>query len=178
MLQTPSRSAVSVNAQSHSTGRLMPELRRLQPRAPLAILQAPDRPVLPLERPRRKRALIQMQARMLATFETLERDQQGYATINGLLAVITSMRNLPGRKTIIFFSEGIALPPSVQVKFPSVINAANRAGVSIYPIDAAGLRADSPNAEATREINALARAEDGTGTSWPRRQLGTSHARS
>ncbi len=93
---------------------------------------------------------------MLATFELLERDQQGYATINGLLAVITSMRNLPGRKTIIFFSEGIALPPSVQVKFPSVINAANRAGVSIYSIDAAGLRADSPNAEATREINALA----------------------
>ena len=101
-------------------------------------------------------SLIQMQARMLATFELLERDQQGYATINGLLAVITSMRNLPGRKTIIFFSEGIALPPSVQVKFPSVINAANRAGVSIYSIDAAGLRADSPNAEATREINALA----------------------
>ena len=93
---------------------------------------------------------------MLATFELLERDQQGYATINGLLAVVTSMRNLPGRKTIIFFSEGIALPPSVQVKFPSVISAANRAGVSIYPIDAAGLRADSPNAEATREINALA----------------------
>lgn len=100
--------------------------------------------------------LIQMQARMLQTFETLERDQQGYATINALLAVINSMRNLPGRKTIIFFSEGLALPPSVQVKFGSVINAANRAQVSIYPIDAAGLRIDSPNAEATREINALA----------------------
>lgn len=101
-------------------------------------------------------ALLQMQERMLATFEMLERDQQGYATINGLLAVITSMRNLPGRKTIIFFSEGLALPPAVMVKFPSVINAANRAGVSIYSIDSAGLRIDSPNAEATREINAAA----------------------
>ena len=103
-----------------------------------------------------EQSLLQMQARMLATFETLERDQQGYATINSLLAVITSMRHLPGRKTIIFFSEGLSLPPAVQVKFPSVINAANRAGVSIYPIDAAGLRVESPNAEATREINALA----------------------
>ncbi len=103
-----------------------------------------------------EQAFIEMETRIRENFEALERDQQGFATINSLLAVITSMRNLPGRKTIIFFSEGLALPQSVQTKFPSVINAANRANVSIYAIDSAGLRIESGTAEAAREINSLA----------------------
>ena len=103
-----------------------------------------------------EQALLQMESNILQQFEALERDQQGFATINGLLAVINPMRNLPGRKTIIFFSEGLKLPTSVQAKFPSVINAANRANVSIYAIDSAGLRTESGTAEAARELNTLA----------------------
>ncbi|HEY2961495.1 MAG TPA: VWA domain-containing protein [Pyrinomonadaceae bacterium] len=99
-----------------------------------------------------------MQNQMLDHFERLERDQQGFATINSLLAVISPMQNLPGRKTIIFFSEGLKMPPAVQAKFPSVINAANRANVSIYSIDAAGLRVESGTAEAARELNSIAGA--------------------
>ena len=99
--------------------------------------------------------LVEMESNILQQFETLERDQQGFATINGLLAVINPMRNLPGRKTIIFFSEGIALPTSVQTKFPAVISAANRANVSIYTIDAAGLRTESGTAESARELNSI-----------------------
>jgi len=97
----------------------------------------------------------QMLSRMLETYEILERDQQGYATTNGLMALINSISTRPGRKAIIFFSEGLAIPPAVQAHFRSVINAANRANVSIYAIDAAGLRVESPNAETAREINAL-----------------------
>ena len=100
--------------------------------------------------------LNEMEANILRQFEELERDQQGFATVNSLLAVINPMRNLPGRKTIIFFSEGIALPPAVQTKFPSVISAANRANVSIYTIDSAGLRTESGTAEAARELNSIA----------------------
>jgi VWFA-related protein len=103
-----------------------------------------------------QQALNEMETRIIENFEALERDQQGFATINSLLAVITPMRNLPGRKTIIFFSEGLSLPESVQTKFPAVINAANRANVSIYAIDSAGLRIESGAAEAAREINSLA----------------------
>jgi VWFA-related protein len=101
---------------------------------------------------------LEMQNLMLDHYERLERDQEGFATINSLLAVISPMQNLPGRKTIIFFSEGLKLPPSVQQKFPAVINAANRANVSIYTIDAAGLRTESGTAEAARELNSLAAA--------------------
>jgi len=40
-------------------------------------------------------------------FERMEHNQQGTATIEGLLAIIDGMKNLPGRKAIVFFSEGI-----------------------------------------------------------------------
>jgi VWFA-related protein len=103
-----------------------------------------------------EQAFVQMQMQMNETFETLERNQQGYATINGLLALVNSMRAMPGRKTVIFFSEGLALPPAVVEQFKSVINAANRANVSVYAVDAAGLRIDSPSLETKREINSMA----------------------
>ncbi len=99
----------------------------------------------------------EMTRRTLETFEVLERDQQGYATSNGLLAVINSMRSLPGRKAVVFFSEGLAIPPNVVAHFRSVINQANRLNVSVYTIDSAGLRATNPNDEARAEINALGR---------------------
>ncbi|HYE73319.1 MAG TPA: VWA domain-containing protein, partial [Blastocatellia bacterium] len=103
-----------------------------------------------------EQALVRMQMNMAETFESLERNQQGYATVNSLLAVVNSMRNLPGRKTVIFFSEGLALPPPVIEQFRSVINAANRANVSVYAVDSTGLRIDSTTLETTREINAMA----------------------
>ena len=102
--------------------------------------------------------LLEMQTQMLDQYERLERDQEGFATINSLLAVIAPMQNLPGRKTIIFFSEGLKIPPAVMTKFPAVVNAANRANVSIYAVDAAGLRAESNTIEAARELNSIASA--------------------
>jgi VWFA-related protein len=98
----------------------------------------------------------QMQARTLETFEALERDQQGYSTVNGLMALVNSMRALPGRKSVIFFSEGIALPPAVIAQFRSVIDSANRANVSIYAMDAVGLRTESTTAAARENINEAA----------------------
>src|SRR5262245_9124517 len=98
-----------------------------------------------------------MQARTDETFEALQRDQQGYATTNGLMAIVNSMNRLPGRKAVLFFSEGISIPPNVQQHFRSVIHAANRANVSVYAVDAAGLRIESELQAARDEINARSR---------------------
>ncbi|PYP99118.1 MAG: hypothetical protein DMF82_25800, partial [Acidobacteria bacterium] len=81
-----------------------------------------------------------------------ERDQQGYASTNGLLAVVNGLKSLPGRKTVVFFSEGLAIPPNVQAQFRSVIANANRANVSVYAMDAGGLRAESMNEETRKEM--------------------------
>jgi hypothetical protein len=61
---------------------------------------------------------------------------------------------LPGRKSVVLFSEGVAIPPAVHRLFLGVIDAANRANVSIYTMDAAGLRATSTQAEIRDEVNA------------------------
>jgi VWFA-related protein len=105
--------------------------------------------------------LAQMASNMIRDFHGMERDQQGYATTNGLFAIINSFRTLPGRKSLVLFSEGLALPPAVLRLFRGVIDAANRANVSIYTMDAAGLRAESTQAEIRDQINKTAGAGAG-----------------
>lgn len=95
-----------------------------------------------------------VEGRMLELFDTLEREQQGYSTTNALLSVVASLQDLPGRKTIVFFSEGLAVPPAAQAAFRSVVDTANRSNVTIYSVDASGLRAESTMAEARRELTA------------------------
>jgi VWFA-related protein len=100
--------------------------------------------------------LAQIESRMIAEFDVLERDQQGYSTTNGLFSIVNTLRTLPGRKSIVLFSEGIAIPPAVQRLFIGVIDAANRANVSIYTMDAAGLRAESEQAKIGVQVNEAA----------------------
>jgi VWFA-related protein len=97
-------------------------------------------------------AVSRIQLGMLRQFEVLERDQQGYASTNGLLSVVSGLKSLPGRKTVVFFSEGLSIPPNVQAQFRSVIHTANRSNVSVYAMDAAGLRTDSMSAETRKEM--------------------------
>ncbi len=98
--------------------------------------------------------LAQMQSNMIRDFEIMERDQQGYATTNGLFAIISTLGRIPGRKSLVLFSEGIAIPTAVHRLFLGVIDAANRANVSIYTMDAAGLRAESDQAMTRDRVNA------------------------
>ena len=94
-----------------------------------------------------------IQRRMAETFQSLERDEQGYATANALMAVVSAMKAIPGRKSVVFFTEGLAIPPNVKSRFESVIDAANRSNVSIYPMDAAGLRTLSTTKETLDGVN-------------------------
>jgi VWFA-related protein len=96
-----------------------------------------------------------MDSRMVEGFDALERDQQGYATTHALLALIGALQALPGRKALLLFSEGLAVPADVEASFLSVVSAANRANVSIYAADAAGLRAASTADETRRAIASL-----------------------
>ncbi len=99
-----------------------------------------------------QQAFDQVQVNMIRTFDALERDQQGYATTNGLLAVVNGLKAIPGRKTVVFFSEGMAITANVSAQFRSVISSANRASVSVYAIDVGGLRTHSGTEEARKEL--------------------------
>jgi len=88
-------------------------------------------------------------------FAGLTRIQGGYATLDALEAVITALSHVAGRRSIIFFSDGLPLQnDAVRTLFESMVAAANRSNVSVYPIDVAGLRVHSQitaNAQALRE---------------------------
>ena len=101
-----------------------------------------------------EQAMTELELRMLRTFESLDRDQRGFGSSAALLAVVQSLALLPGRKTLVYLSEGLPASPAMQARLDSLISAANRAHVSVYTIDAAGLRAESTLTETRREVDA------------------------
>jgi VWFA-related protein len=101
------------------------------------------------------RKLELLDSRLMETYDALERDEQGFATTHGLLALVSGIAKLPGRKAIVLFSEGLVVPANVEAAFRSVVSAANRANVSIYAVDATGLQATSARDETRRTIDVL-----------------------
>jgi VWFA-related protein len=100
--------------------------------------------------------LIQTELNMLRSIENAERGYKGYDTAASLLAVVRSLSEYPGRKTIVFFSEGLPVSPALSAKLDGVIDAANRANVTVYAVDAKGLRAKSGLEKARKELDAFA----------------------
>lgn len=96
--------------------------------------------------------------RTLRIFERYEREVQGRTIVTALLAVIASQQSFPARKTLLLFSEGFAISPSVVDEYRSVISAANRTGVTIYSIDVGGLRLINPEEDAQTEKAAAAQS--------------------
>jgi VWFA-related protein len=97
--------------------------------------------------------------RVLRTFERYEREYQGWRSVGALLAIISGQKSVrAGRKTLMLFSEGFAVSPSVQQQYLSVISAANKSGVTIYSFDIAGLRIINPNEQMMQEREAAAAA--------------------
>jgi VWFA-related protein len=95
--------------------------------------------------------------RMDEAYTEFQRDADGQSGTTSLLAIVTSLAPLPGRKTVLLFAENFAVPESASVRFQAIIDTANRANVSIYAIDAGGLRAHSGQSETQREVAALGR---------------------
>lgn len=96
--------------------------------------------------------MTQLELNMLRSSDSLDRDQRGFATANALLTVIQSLSVLPGRKTLVYLSEGLPASPAMQARLTSIVSTANRSNVSVYTIDAAGLRAQSTLSETRREM--------------------------
>jgi VWFA-related protein len=95
----------------------------------------------------------EMERRTIETYEVLEREQQGLSAVNALLALVNGMRARPGRKSVVLFSEGFGTAGNAGLRFRSLVDTANRANVTIYAMDAAGLRTQSTSDETRDTIN-------------------------
>lgn len=100
--------------------------------------------------------LVQTELNMIRAFESLDRERRGYDAIIGLTAIIQTLADLPGRKTIVFFSEGLPSAPGLSARLDTVIDMANRANVTTYAVDARGLGTRSASRNPQKEINAFA----------------------
>jgi VWFA-related protein len=109
------------------------------------------------------RALAQIQATRLSlaqaaedAFARLARDEAGQTTSHALTAIVDALRDVPGRKAIVLFSEGLSRTEANELRFRSVVHAANRASVSVYAIEAQGLQAKSYESLTAAEVRSTA----------------------
>ncbi|MCM3902927.1 MAG: VWA domain-containing protein [Pyrinomonadaceae bacterium] len=70
--------------------------------------------------------------------------QQSRPILAALAAICEAQRTIPGKKTLVLFSQGFVTPAVLDWQVQSTIDLANRANVAIYIIDSAGLRAAAP----------------------------------
>jgi VWFA-related protein len=90
-------------------------------------------------------------------WELLDRQFQGHETTDALLTAAAALSSLPGRKTLLYFSDAITIPDHVLAAFDDVVATANRGQVTIYAIDTAGLRVGSQDADTRDQLAEMAR---------------------
>src|SRR3954470_11521199 len=106
--------------------------------------------------------MAQAMLNMLQFNQTLEASEAARSSIFSLLAMVRGQAALPGRKTILYFTEGLRIPTNLDTAFQSVISYANRANVTFYSIDARGLLSRGDNSSAMDELRQAAAGSQAT----------------
>jgi VWFA-related protein len=96
--------------------------------------------------------LLKLERSMIESFDAMDRDNRGYGTTASLTSVVRTLAERPGRKSIVYFSEGLPVSPVLAARLDGLIEMANRANVTVYAIDARGLRTKSSLDEARKEM--------------------------
>jgi VWFA-related protein len=108
-----------------------------------------------------ERQLAEMELRMEEGYRQLTAEYSGEASLAGLRAVVDGLGTLGGRKSILYFAETLDITSRLKPRFESLIGMANRSNVTLYTVDAAGLRVHSKDAEVAR--NVMVAGAQGTG---------------
>ncbi len=82
--------------------------------------------------------------------------QQTRPVLAALGAIAEGLRSVPGKKTVVMFSQGFVAPESLDWQIQSTIDIANRANVAIYIIDSTGLTGGTPTSGALVASSPLA----------------------
>lgn len=73
-------------------------------------------------------------------------------SVFSLLSLVRGQIAEPGRKSLVYFSQGMYLPPQLDEPFRSISGLANRGHVAIYPVDVIGTMSSLQNGSATQEL--------------------------
>ena len=74
--------------------------------------------------------------------------QQTRPVLAALAAIAEGLRSIPGKKTLVMFSQGFVATEALDWQVQSTIDIANRANVAIYIIDSGGLTGGAPTSGA------------------------------
>jgi VWFA-related protein len=96
--------------------------------------------------------MMQMEMRMREGYQRFLAELDGQWSLAGLRAVVSAFGALPGRKSILYFTENLPITDRMKTKFDALIGEANRANITVYPVDAVGLRVHSKEAELGRNV--------------------------
>jgi VWFA-related protein len=96
--------------------------------------------------------LTRMELRMEEGFSRFLTEYEGDASLSGLRAAVDGLAVLSGRKSILYFNENLPITARLKSRFDALIGQANRANITIYTVDAAGLRVNSKEAEVNRNV--------------------------
>jgi VWFA-related protein len=105
-----------------------------------------------------------LQAKLAAVMLDMLR-MDGAATTQGtrlslqaLRSLVEGQRQLPGRKSILYFTAGMYLSPELDVPFRNLVSTANRSNVTFYSVDTRGVMVGAQTAAARSQLAGAARA--------------------
>jgi VWFA-related protein len=67
-----------------------------------------------------------------------------YTLLLGIRNLAKDLAAVPGRKSVVLFTEGFPLTPEAEIELTATVSACNQANVAIYPLDVRGLIAPMP----------------------------------
>ena len=79
------------------------------------------------------------------------RAKAGHPDVQVLFALVDKLKELPGRKTAVLFSSGLALPVGAEDIVGTLAGVANRNRVSFYGVDPRGVAVAGPGTKLTQE---------------------------
>jgi VWFA-related protein len=96
--------------------------------------------------------LARLELRMTESYRQFLAESEGQSSLAGLRSVVRGLSALPGRKSILYFAEELPITDRLKPRFDALIGEANRANVTVFTIDAAGLRVHSKEAELNQNV--------------------------
>jgi len=82
------------------------------------------------------RSNAQMMLAALRESQRIVQDQRTQPSLGALLALTREQAQVPGRKIVFYFAQGLQTDPNLGDMLRNVVGAANRSGVTVYAIDA------------------------------------------
>ncbi len=96
--------------------------------------------------------------------DTAAQSQGTRLSVFALKSLEDGLRQMPGRKSILYFTSGMYLTPELDTPFRNLISTANRDNVTFYSVDVRGVMTYSQNSGAMGQMNAGAKASNTTTT--------------